>query len=99
MGLIGLKLGKDGCFIASNTEQYFLPGFTVDTVDTTGAGDAFCAGMLYGIHEQWDLDRSMRFANAMAAMCLTDTTTSEGMKEIGEIEKLMSRIPLRKPAI
>ena len=63
---------------------------------TVGAGDAFCAGMLYGIHESWDLDRMMRFANAMAAACLTDVTTTGGMKEAVEVEKLMRDLPLRK---
>jgi sugar/nucleoside kinase (ribokinase family) len=63
---------------------------------TAGAGDAFCAGMLFGIHECWDLDRSMRFAAAMAAMCLTDMTTSEGMREFREVEKLMKELPRRE---
>jgi sugar/nucleoside kinase (ribokinase family) len=63
---------------------------------TAGAGDAFCSGMLFGIHEGWDLDRSMRFAAAMAAMCLTDMTTSEGMRALGEVEKLMTSLPLRE---
>jgi sugar/nucleoside kinase (ribokinase family) len=66
---------------------------------TAGAGDAFCAGMLFGVHEGWDLDRSMRFAGAMAAMCLTDMTTSEGMKPLAEVERLMRSIPLREPVI
>jgi len=71
LGLIGLKLGKDGCFIASNTEQYFLPGFTVDAVDTTGAGDAFCAGMLFGRLAGISLPASGLLANALGALATT----------------------------
>jgi ribokinase len=71
LGLIGLKLGKDGCYIASNTEQYFLPGFTVDTVDTTGAGDAFCAGMLFGRLAGISLPASGLLANALGALATT----------------------------
>jgi hypothetical protein len=41
----------------------------------------------------------MRFAAAMAAMCLTDMTTSEGMKKLGEVENLMRDLPLRKTEI
>ncbi|MBN2322294.1 MAG: carbohydrate kinase family protein [Spirochaetes bacterium] len=63
---------------------------------TVGAGDAFCAGMLYGIHEEWDLGRAMRFANAMACFCLTDTTTTGGMRSIGETRRLMEEMPLRE---
>jgi sugar/nucleoside kinase (ribokinase family) len=62
---------------------------------TVGAGDAFCAGMLYGLHEGWNLDRNMRFANAMACMCLTDTNTSGGMKSMEETLRLMEEMPLR----
>jgi len=63
---------------------------------TVGAGDAFCAGMLYGIHEEWDLERMMKFANAMAAMCLKGLTTSDGMESMKETVKLMNEAPLRK---
>lgn len=63
---------------------------------TVGAGDAFCAGMLYGIHEGWELERTMRFANAMGAICLGDTTTSGGMKSFEETVKFMEEMPLIK---
>jgi sugar/nucleoside kinase (ribokinase family) len=63
---------------------------------TVGAGDAFCAGMLYGIHEGWDLERMMRFANAMACYCLTDTTTTGGMSSLDDTTRLMEELPLRK---
>jgi len=72
------------------------PGFIKSTV---GAGDAFCAGMLYGIHEQWDLERTMRFANAMAAACLTGNTTSSGMKSMEQTLDIMNNLPLREFAI
>jgi len=63
---------------------------------TVGAGDAFCAGMLYGIHEGWELDKTMRFANAMAAICLTDMSTSGGMKSMQETMKFMNKMPLKQ---
>jgi len=66
---------------------------------TVGAGDAFCAGMLYGIHEEWDLDRSMRFANAMAAVCITEMSASGGMKDFKETIRFMEEMPLRDMAI
>jgi sugar/nucleoside kinase (ribokinase family) len=93
----------EGAYAAQKgSKPYFVPshlcpeGFIASTV---GAGDAFCAGMLYGIHEQWDLDQTMRFANAMAAMCLTDMTTSGGMKSMEETLKLMEDLPLREMTI
>jgi len=35
-------------------------------VSTLGAGDAFCAGMLYGIHQGWELEASLRLGCANA---------------------------------
>ena len=90
----------EGAFAAERgQEPHFVPSHRLPDgfiKGTAGAGDAFCAGMLFGIHEGWELDRSMRFAAAMAAMCLTDMTTSEGMKPLAEVEKLMKSLPLRE---
>jgi sugar/nucleoside kinase (ribokinase family) len=50
----------------------------------TGAGDAFAAGMLYGLHEGWRPAESLRLAVAAAAACLTDPTPSGGMRPLAE---------------
>jgi ribokinase len=48
-----------------------MPAFTVEAVDTTGAGDVFHAGYIYGLLQGWGLERVVRFASALAAMkCL-----------------------------
>jgi len=43
-----IKLGEKGSFIATNKESFHCPAFVVDAVDTTGAGDSFTAGLIYG---------------------------------------------------
>ena len=89
-GAYACEKGSDPHFVPSHDPpESFISG-------TVGAGDAFCAGMLYGTHEEWDLDRKMKFANAMACMCLTDTDTTGGMKSMDETLKLMEEIPLRE---
>jgi len=81
-----------------NGDPLFIPshdlpaGFIKGTV---GAGDAYCAGMLYGLHENWDLERCMRFAGAMAAICLTEPSTSDGIKSLSETLEFMEKMPLR----
>jgi len=47
------------------------PGFAVDTVDTTGAGDAFVAGSLDALRDGRDLAAAVAFANAVAATATT----------------------------
>ncbi len=50
----------------------------------TGAGDAFAAGLLLGIHEEKPWDETLRLAVCAAAMCLSHPATSEGMKPVAE---------------
>jgi sugar/nucleoside kinase (ribokinase family) len=47
-----------------------------------GAGDAFCAGVLLGLHEGWDLARCLQVGACVAAASLTDPTCTEGMKPL-----------------
>ena len=47
---------------------FTTPAFDVPAVDTTGAGDVFHGGYLYGVLQGWELRRSVTFASAVAAM-------------------------------
>lgn len=61
------------------------PGFVKGSA---GAGDAFFAGMLVGLHEGWPLDETMQFAHAAAASCLRHPTCTEGVGSVDEIRSL-----------
>lgn len=56
-----------------------------------GAGDAFAAGLLHGLHEGEPMDLCLRQATCAAAMCLTDPTTSAGMRPLAECLALGDR--------
>lgn len=62
---------------------------------TAGAGDAFCAGMLYGIHEELDYMECMRIGSAAAAACLTHPSTTDGMLPFAQVMELSRRFPER----
>ncbi len=47
--IVAVKLGDKGCYVTDGQEQLKVEPFEVKAVDTTGAGDAFCAGFLYGL--------------------------------------------------
>lgn len=68
---IGLKLGKDGCEVISAAQRARLPGMRVDVVDTTGAGDAFSAGLIYGALREMTFGARGLLANALGALATT----------------------------
>ncbi|NIM45896.1 MAG: sugar kinase, partial [Nitrososphaeria archaeon] len=47
--VVGVKLGERGCYVTDGEEQCVVEPYKVEVVDSTGAGDAFCAGFLYGL--------------------------------------------------
>ena len=47
--IVAVKLGSQGCYVTDGQERLRIEPFKVKAVDTTGAGDAFCAGFLYGL--------------------------------------------------
>jgi len=47
-----------------------------------GAGDAFCAGFLLGVHEGWETKRCLETGACLAAACLTDPTCTGGVKSL-----------------
>jgi sugar/nucleoside kinase (ribokinase family) len=64
-------------------EHAFAPSVKVprdEIIGTVGAGDAFYAGMLFGIHESWSLEKSLALANASAATSLHSATTSSSIR-------------------
>ena len=66
-------------------------------VGTAGAGDAFCAGVLLGLHEGWDMPRCLRAAVCSAAASLSDPTCTNGMRSLAECEVLAKKYGFRPP--
>jgi ribokinase len=66
-----IKLGAEGCLVLDDRGPRLVPGFRVDVVDTTGAGDAFAAGLAVLTAEGASLDEALLFANACGALACT----------------------------
>jgi sugar/nucleoside kinase (ribokinase family) len=63
---------------------------------TAGAGDAFCAGVLLGLHEGWELDQCVQTGIAMAGACLAETTCSGGLKPLNGCLALAKKYGYRR---
>jgi ribokinase len=66
--VVALKLGGEGCLIGDQEGFCHVPGFAVETRDTTGAGDAFAAGIIAGFLGGLDLCSAAVLGNAMGAI-------------------------------
>lgn len=62
---------------------------------TTGAGDAFCAGALYAIHEGWSNETLLEFASAAAVAALSEVAATSGVKSEAEIQRLCANLNRR----
>lgn len=65
---VGIKLGADGCYFKDNRQEFYLPAYPCDVVDTTGSGDNFMAGFITGLLNGWDEKTSCKFAAAAGAV-------------------------------
>lgn len=93
---VGLKMGLKGCYIRTRELELEIPAYEVETVDDTGAGDAWRAGFIAGIVQGWDLERTGRFANAVGASCVTAIGCTAGTKTLAETLHLMETAKPRR---
>lgn len=66
-----LKLGKRGAYLYSDTHKEMIPGFKVNAIDTTAAGDTFSAAFCVGYSQGKQIHEAVEYAHAAAAVCVT----------------------------
>jgi sugar/nucleoside kinase (ribokinase family) len=67
---VALKLGRDGCLVASRDGLLHVPGFSVEAKDSTGAGDCFAAGFIAGYLGNLDWPGAGVLGSALGAMAV-----------------------------
>ncbi len=88
--LAAATLGHEGVLAWDGAQFYHAPAFQVKPLDTTGAGDIFHAGFIYGLLQGWALPRQLDFACAAAALNCTALGARGGVQPVECIEKLMA---------
>ncbi len=71
IGLVAVKMGEKGCRVFNEKGTVSYPSFSVESVDTTGAGDSFTAGLIYGWMKGLSLSASAMLASALGALATT----------------------------
>ncbi|MDZ4158617.1 MAG: PfkB family carbohydrate kinase, partial [Anaerolineaceae bacterium] len=85
--IAAIKLAGKGCLLASEAEKVRIPPFIVPSVDATGAGDAFCAGLIYGWLNGLSLSATGVLAGALGALA---TTALGGGGSLHDINSLIT---------
>jgi sulfofructose kinase len=74
-----ITIGQHGAVALAADRFFHSPGFKVEAVDTTGSGDVFRGGFIYSLLQGWDIERTLRFANAAAALACTGLGAMAGI--------------------
>ena len=82
--------GDEGCRVVTETERLNVPAFPVDVVDPTGAGDAFVAGVAWGMAKRWSWRETARFANALGAMTCCSLGAQSSLPTMVEVEAFLA---------
>ena len=82
-----IKLGAEGCAVYTQHSADQFPGFKVDVVDTTGAGDCFAGGFLAGLSRGASYAEAARFANAVGALSVQKLGAINGICTVAETEE------------
>ncbi|MBR7130841.1 MAG: carbohydrate kinase family protein [Lentisphaeria bacterium] len=88
---------EGACAGLADGSYLYVPSFDIDRKDivgSNGAGDAFCAGVLYGLHEQWPLEKCLATGGAFSNFNLRSATASGGAVALDTMLEFMKDAPL-----
>ncbi len=96
MRVAAMTLGAHGALARFDREFLYSPGYVVDCVDTTGAGDVFHGAFCYAVLQDMPMRQALDFSNAMAALNCTALGARGGIRGLEEIRALMARADRRR---
>lgn len=86
INVVVIKRGDKGAYITDGNESHLIEPFDVECIDTTGAGDAFNAGFLYGFLNNRSIGESGKLGNFVASCCIQESGAIKGLPGISELD-------------
>jgi ribokinase len=78
--IVCVTLGARGCYVTdSSGAVHEIAAYPTDVVDTTGAGDSFAAGFLYGLLHDKSVEESGKIGNLVASSCIREYGARKGL--------------------
>ena len=90
ISIIAVKLGHKGCYVTNGKENYLIPPLKKKAKDSTGAGDAFCSGFIYGLLNGRDIFECGKLGNFIASCCIENYGARTGLPKKSQLTKLYS---------
>jgi ribokinase len=84
--------GSRGCYGGDKTGNYYQPAFKVAVVDTTGAGDVFHGAFIFGLVQNWELPKILKFASATAVIKCTKIGGRSGIPDFQTVNNFLEKI-------
>ena len=77
-----VTLGEEGSYTLGAGRSFHTPAFSVDAVDTTGAGDVYHGAFIFGLLKEWSFEKTAEFASAVAALSCTRLGGRAGIPDL-----------------
>ena len=90
---VGLTMGAAGSIALDRKtgKRYFQPAFDIQVFDTVGAGDSYHGAMSFALARGWPLDKAMRLATAVGAMCCLGLGGREGLPTLRQAQAFLRK--------
>ncbi|MDI6871496.1 MAG: sugar kinase [Bacillota bacterium] len=87
--VVAVKLGARGSVARVGGKLYRQPGFRIQAVDTTGAGDSFNAGFIYAHLNGFDVPEALVWGNACGALAASRAGGTGGFRNLAEVRRFL----------
>jgi sugar/nucleoside kinase (ribokinase family) len=87
---VAATIGQDGALAYFEEQFIHSPAFAIECRDTTGAGDAFHGGFIYGLLAGFSVEETLRFANAVAALKCRAIGARTALPVLDEVNSLLA---------
>ena len=84
-----VKLGPRGVLAAVGDDHWIVPPIPVDVVNGLGAGDAFGGALCHGLLAGWEVERTIRYANAAGAVVASRLGCADDMPTAADVEAVL----------
>jgi hypothetical protein len=88
-------MGGEGSLFVNKDETIKTPAFDINVVDTTGCGDAFDAGMITSLINNFDLEKSLKFATTTSGLVATGLGSDAGIIDFDDTINKMNTLKIK----